>query len=210
VPEGVDPIEAALSSLPAVALRGINMLDVRIGDLVVVTGQGLIGQGSAQWARLRGATVVATDLSPKRLDLSRKYSTDIAVNPREQDLGEVVKSIKPAGADVVIETTGRSDMFAPCIDLLRWEGQLLLQGYYPDPITFDFHTTHAKKPKIAVTCGHDLGGIATALEMMKLGKMSFRELVTHLVPAPEAPALYPLMAAGNPDILGVVFDWRKV
>jgi 2-desacetyl-2-hydroxyethyl bacteriochlorophyllide A dehydrogenase len=207
VPEGADPAAAALAALPAVSWRGINMLNVRIGDLVVVTGQGLIGQGSAQMARLRGATVIATDISPKRLELSKRFSADIVVNPKEQDLGEVVRSIESGGADVVIETTGRSDQFAPSISLLRWEGQLLLQGYYPDPITFDFHKTHAKKPTIAVTCGHDFGGISVSMELMKQGKLHFRELITDLAPFTSALEVYPRLAAGDPDVLGVVFDW---
>lgn len=209
VPDGADAAAASLAALPAVSYRGINMLNVQIGDLVVVTGQGLIGQGSAQMARLRGATVVATDVSPTRLDLSKRFSADIVVNPKEQDLGEAVRSMKPAGADVVIETTGRSDQFAPCISLLRWEGQLLLQGYYPDPITFDFHTTHAKKPTIAVTCGHDFGGVAVSMELMGQGKLHFRELITDLLPFASAPEVYPRLAAGDPSILGVVFDWAK-
>ncbi|MDQ2730239.1 MAG: zinc-binding dehydrogenase, partial [Armatimonadota bacterium] len=209
VPEGADPAAASLAALPGVSLRGLNMLRVNIGDLVVVNGQGLIGQGSAQLARLRGATVIASEMSSARRELSRQHSADIVVNPREQKLSEVVRSIKPAGADIVIETTGRSDMFAPMIDLLRWEGQLLLQGWYPEPITFDFHTTHAKKPTIAVTCGMDNTGIATCLDLMAQGKLHWSELITHKQPITQAPALYRQMAASDPNVLGVVFDWTE-
>ncbi|MBV9851246.1 MAG: zinc-binding alcohol dehydrogenase [Armatimonadetes bacterium] len=209
VPDDVDPVAAALAALPGVSLRGLNMLNIRIGDLVVVTGQGLIGQGNAQLARLRGATVIAAEPAPARRRLSAQHSADIVVDPGAQNLSDIVRSVKPAGADVVIETTGRADMFAPCIDLLRWEGQLLLQGWYPDPITFDFHTTHGKKPTLAVTCGMDNTVIATCLDLMARGKLRWRELVTDLVPVADAPALYPKMAAADPDVLGVVFDWGQ-
>lgn len=209
LPEGIDPGGASLAALAAVSLRGINMLRINIGDLVVVTGQGLIGQGSAQLARLRGASVVATDLSPARLDLSRRHSADVVVNVREQDLAEVVKSLKPGGADVVIETTGRSDQWAPCIGLLRPQGQLLLQGYYPDPITFEFFPTHLKRPTVAITCGFDLDEVATCLALMAGGKLRYRELITHQVPFTDAPDIYPKLASGDPDILGVVFDWKE-
>jgi len=63
IPAGADSVAAAVSALPSVSIRGLKMLDINIGDLVVVAGQGLIGQGSAQLARLRGATVIATDVS---------------------------------------------------------------------------------------------------------------------------------------------------
>jgi bacteriochlorophyllide a dehydrogenase len=207
LPEGADPIGAVLSALPAVSLRGHKMIDINLGDLVVVTGQGLIGQGSAQLAKLRGAIVVAADANPGRLALSQKYSADVVVNVKEESLADVVKKIRPQGADAVIETTGRSDMFAPATSLLRPLGHLLLQGWYPDEMKFDFHVTHAKRPRIAVPCGFDLEEAATCLELMKWNKLRWRELATHVVSFEEAPSLYVRMLEGDPEILGVVFQW---
>ena len=186
------------------------MLDIHYGDLVVVTGQGLIGQGSAQLAKAAGAVVVATDMHAPRLELSRKFSADVTVNVKEEDLGKIVRGLREKGADAVIETTGRSDQFAPCIDLLRWEGQLLLQGWYPKPITFDFHTTHLKKPRVAIACGMDLPDTALCLELMRWRKLNFRDLVTDLAPVESAPDIYRRMLANDPDILGAVFDWSGV
>lgn len=210
LPENCDPIASALSALPAVSLRGLNMLNIKIGDLVVVTGQGLIGQGSAQLARLRGATVVVADMSAPRLWLSKQTGADYAVNVKEENLNEVVRGINPAGADVIIETTGRADQFAPCIELMRAQGQLLLQGWYPEPITFDFHATHGKRPTVAITCGFDSGETAQCLTLMSQDKLRFRELVTHLLPVSQAPQIYPQLAANTPDVLGVVFDWSQL
>ena len=209
VPEDCDPVGAAISALAAVSLRGIRMIDVGIGNAVLVAGQGLIGQSSAQLAKLRGAIVIASDVNNARLALSKKHSADLVVNPREQDLKAVVSSLRPNGLDAVIETTGRSDQFAPCVDLLRWEGHLLLQGWYPNPITFDFHATHAKKPRVAVTCGFDFEDASICLELSRFGKLRLRELVSHLVPVSEAPDIYPRLAKADPEFLGVVFDWTN-
>lgn len=208
VPDSCDGVEAAVAALPAVSLRGVKMLHIGLGDLVVVTGQGLIGQGSAQLARARGATVVVSDVSEERLQLSRATGADEIVNVRERDLNEVVRQIKPGGADIVIETTGRAQQFASCIELLRPLGQLLLQGFYAQPISFDFHETHLKRPHIAVTCGFDAGEVAACLDLMRHKRLNFRPLVTHLTPFSEAPAIYPRLLDNDPDVLGVVFDWR--
>jgi threonine dehydrogenase-like Zn-dependent dehydrogenase len=207
VPDGVDPIAAALAAMAAVSLRGIDMLRIRHGDLVVVTGQGLIGQASAQLARLMGATVIATDLSPRRLQLSKAHSADLVVNPRETNLKDVITSLRPKGADVVIDTTGRSEAFAECVDLLRWEGQFLMQGWYPKPVAFDFHATHLKKPTIAVTCG--IGDTDRVLERIKYNKLQWRPLVTDLLPLRDAPTMYDRLAKNDPNVLGVVFDWKE-
>ena len=142
VPANVDPVEAALTAMVAVGLGGIQQIRVELGDVVLVNGQGLIGQGSAQLARRRGAIVVSSDLSPTRVRLSAAHSADIAVNPAEQDLDEVLRGLASGGVDVVIETSGRADQFAPSIDRIRTQGTVLLQGYYKQHIDIDFHPTH--------------------------------------------------------------------
>ncbi len=207
LPAGCDPVGAAISALAAVSLRGIRMLSIDFADVVAVVGQGLIGQCSAQLARLRGAVVVASDINPGRLALSGKHSADVVVNSSQESLADVVAGLRDEGIDSVIETTGRSDQFAPAIDLLCWEGQLLLQGWYPEPISFDFHATHLKKPKIAVTCGFDFDEVADCLSLLAAGKLNLRELVTHLEPITKAPDVYPALETGDPAHLGVVFDW---
>jgi len=208
VHEGADPIEAALTAMVAVGLGGIKQIRVELGDVVLVNGQGLIGQGSAQLARCRGALVVTTDLSPTRVALSGAHSADVAVDPAEQDLDEVLRTLAPRGVDVVIETSGRADQFAPSIDRLRTEGTLLLQGYYKQPIEIDFHPTHIKKPTIAAACG--FGDLNLALSLLRWGKIRFRDLVTHLADPRDGQSLFARMEQADPDMLGVVFDWARL
>jgi len=205
--EAIDPVAASIVALPAVSLRGIQMVDVRPGDCVVVTGLGLIGQSAAQLANAAGAAVVAVDLDAKRRETALACGAAVACDPRTDDIGAVVRAIRPAGADLVIETTGRSAAFAECIDLLRWEGQILLQGWYPDPITFDFHHAHLKKPKIAITCG--VGSIPETLHLLRHGRLHLRPLISHVAPVADAPGLYARMAARDPEVLGVVFAWGQ-
>ena len=123
---------ATLAALPAVSLRGLNMLRVQTGDLVVVMGQGLIGQGSAQWAKQRGAIVLATDVVAGRLERTREaQSADHTVNVQSEDLPQAVRAIKASGADIVIETTGRADQFAPAIDLFARTRAAAFAGLVP-------------------------------------------------------------------------------
>lgn len=208
LPAEVDPVEAALTAMVAVGLGGIQQVRVELGDIALVSGQGLIGQASAQLARTRGAVVVTTDLSPTRVRLSREHSADIAVDLNDTDVDAVLRDLAPRGVDLVIETSGRADQFAPSINRLRTQGTLLLQGYYKQHIDIDFHPTHIKKPTIAAACG--FGDMNLALALLRWGKVRFRDLVTHLASPTEAAALFSRMEAADPDILGVVFDWQTL
>ena len=208
VTDTVDPIEAALTAMVGVGLGGIQQIRVGLGDVVLVSGQGLIGQCAAQLARARGATVVSTDLSPTRVRLSAENSADVALLLGRDDVDETLRGLAPHGVDVVIESSGRADQFAPSINRLRTEGTLLLQGYYQQPITFDFHPTHIKKPSIAVACG--FGDLRLALSLLRWGKVHVRDLITHLVSPANASDMFARMDAADPDVLGVVFDWASL
>lgn len=206
VPDSVDPVEAALTAMVGVALGGMNLVDVTLGDVVVVVGQGLIGQCSAQLARARGATVVTTELDRLRTELSRAHSADLALSGPDPDvLGALAGLGRADGADLVIESTGRADQFARCVGLMRPEGQVLLQGYYKDPIQIDFHPTHIKKPHIAIACGY--APMAPSLALLERGRVHLRPLVSHLVAPEQAAAAFSDLEAGKPDYLGVVVDW---
>jgi threonine dehydrogenase-like Zn-dependent dehydrogenase len=152
---GVNLAEAALFRMTAVARHGVRLTGIRDGELVVVIGQGLIGQMSAQAARQRGARVIAADQIRLRVEASAKYSADLAVDVSEQSLEEVVRAEAPDGADVVVDTTGNNRMFETCLAVVRREGRICLQGYYPDPIAIDFHPPHLKRPTVTFPCGWD-------------------------------------------------------
>jgi bacteriochlorophyllide a dehydrogenase len=208
VPGVVDPVGAALTAMVAVGLGGLQQIRVELGDVVLVSGQGLIGHSSAQLARCRGAVVVTTDLSPTRVELSRLHSADLALDVGRDDVDGTLAGVAPDGVDVVIETSGRADQVAPSIERLRTGGTLLLQGYYKQQIQLDFHPTHIKKPTIAAACG--LGDLRMALDLVRWGKVDLSGLVTHLTPPEQGADLFARMAANDPEVLGVVFDWGRL
>jgi len=207
VPPDVDPVEAALTAMVAVGLGGIMQITVTLGDVVHVSGQGLIGQASAQLARARGAFVIASDLSPMRREYSSRFSADVVVDPRHEDLDAILRQHAPHGVDIVIETSGRADQVAPSIERIKTGGTVLLQGYYWERLDLDFHPTHIKKPSIVAACG--FGDMKMALTLLQRGRAQFRGLVTHLRPPEEGPDLFARMESADPEILGVVFDWTK-
>lgn len=209
IPEGVASDEAALAALFAVSLRGIEMVPVGPGDVAVVLGQGMIGQASAQWARALGAHVIASDLSPERLEMSRACGIEACVDAGRENLSEAVKSLAARGADVVIESSGRAANFDACIDLMREQGHLLLQGWYRDPISFDFHRTHGKRPTVAITCGYSEDDLARTLDALLHKRISIAPLITHRARVEEAPAIYQALLDGDAKTLGVVFDWSR-
>jgi 2-desacetyl-2-hydroxyethyl bacteriochlorophyllide A dehydrogenase len=205
----VDLAEAALFRMAAVARHGARLTRIRNHELVVVIGQGLIGQMSAQAARRRGARVIAADLIRSRVEASRKYSADVAVDVLEQSVEDVVRTEAPGGADVVVDTTGDSRMFETCLALVRPEGRICLQGYYPDPIAIDFHPTHLKRPTVTFPCGWDGERDGELAEDLAARRVVIAPLITHRVPYHDASSAYQLVVEHPERGLGMVFSWEE-
>jgi 2-desacetyl-2-hydroxyethyl bacteriochlorophyllide A dehydrogenase len=205
----VDLAEAALFRMAAVARHGVRLTGIRDGELVVVIGQGIIGQMSAQAARQRGARVIAADRIHSRVEASAKYSADLAVDVSERSLEEVVRAEAPGGADAVVDTTGNSSMFETCLELVRPEGRICLQGYYPDPVVIDFHPTHLKRPAVTFPCGWDSEHDGELAEDLASRRVVIGPLITHRIPYRDASSAYRLVVEDPAQSLGMVFTWDE-
>ncbi len=208
IPEGVKTEEAALATLAAVSQVGLELTPPRLGDLAVVIGQGIVGQMSAQLARQLGAYVVTSDLIEQRVALSQQYSADLAVNPQVEDLANIVRRLSQEGADLVVDTSGNSNLFASDLGLLKTPGKLCLQGYFPEPIQVDFHDAHLKRATVAFPWGFDLSGVRRSLQLLQLRRLTIGPLITHRIPASQALDAYKLLLEHPEEILGMVLLWE--
>ncbi len=203
----VDLAAASLYHMAGVARSGVRITKVQEGDLVVVIGLGMIGQMSGQAARRVGARVIGTDLIPARCEAAAAYSVDRAVDASQESLEDVLRQQAPEGADVVIDTTGDRRMFGRCRDLIRHEGRIAMQGYYPDPIEIDFHPTHLKRATVTFPCGWDDEENDQLAEDLATGRLVIAPLITHRIPYTEAVEAYRLVLHHPEVSLGMVFDW---
>jgi 2-desacetyl-2-hydroxyethyl bacteriochlorophyllide A dehydrogenase len=204
IPDAVSFKVASLAKLFAVGYHGVEQTELNKGDLVAVLGLGMIGQGYAQIARTRGATVVGADIAQNRIDLAHKYSCDAAVLSSE--LEDAVREIKPEGADVVVDTTGRSELIDECVRIARPKAKIVWQGWYPGRVSFDFHKAHEKQVKMVFPCS--IEGEDVVLDMLARGELVLEPMISTVFPAKEAPKAYELMLGDPNAFLGVTLKWR--
>jgi len=209
VPEGLDPVEAALTPLCAVAMRGIEMARIPPGGTVLVTGLGLVGQFAVQVCRLMGARVAAADPVVKRLQLAGETGAEWTINPRAEDMASRASGIAPGGFDVIIDTSGDPKVVNSVIGLLRMHGQFIFQGWYPPPSALDLNAFHGRLPTCYMPCAHSGRSVSVAMQWAKEGKLNVRKLITHVAKPADARKVYDMIMAGSSDFLGIVFDWRS-
>ena len=126
-----------------------------------------------------------------------------------EELAALVREEAPDGMDVVVDTTGNSRMFETCLGLIRREGRLLLQGYYPDPIVIDFHRAHLQRVTVVFPCGWDREDDQALADDLSRGVPTVSPLITHRVPYREAPEAYRLVVEHPERCLGMVLRWSE-
>jgi aryl-alcohol dehydrogenase len=114
----------------------INVLRVRPGATVAVTGAGGVGLGAVMAARLAGAgLVVAVDPVAARRSLGLELGADLALDPLAGDFADRLAAL--GGLDHAIDTSGRPEVITACFEALRPKGGLALIGGPATP-TFAF------------------------------------------------------------------------
>ena len=112
LPEGLDPLAGVFSRIGAIALNAVLDADIHLGETVAVFGQGVPGLIIGQLARLSGATVIAIDAIPQRLELAERLGAHHVVNVSEEDAAPKVKAItaEPRGG-----RRDRDQRLLPCV-----------------------------------------------------------------------------------------------
>ena len=131
VPEGLDPIGAALLACPmGVALQAVReTAQVAPAETVVVTGAGGgLGAHAVQAAAASGARVLAVTSSPEKENALRELGASEVLETNGLDFAELVMAMTgDEGADVVIDTVG-SALFPSTLRTLAQYGRLVLLG----------------------------------------------------------------------------------
>jgi len=133
-----DPVsdEAACyaSDMMSTGFMGVETARIPIGGTVAIFAQGPIGLMATAGARLLGAgLIIAVDKRPNRLELSKWYGADIALNFTEVDPEEEIMDITDGvGVDACIEAIGSQMAFDSCIRVTRPGGNIVNLGIHSD------------------------------------------------------------------------------
>jgi NADPH:quinone reductase-like Zn-dependent oxidoreductase len=138
VPKGIGLTEAGVLAISGLsALQGIDdVLQVKARETVLIHGAaGAVGALAIQFAKLRGARVIATASDDARLALVKSLGADAAINGRTGDITAAIRQWAPEGVDAVLALVG-GDTLERCIDALRTDGRgrvAYLYGMRPLP-----------------------------------------------------------------------------
>ncbi len=138
VPKGINSTEAGVLAIGGLsALQGLDdVLGVKAGEKVIIHGAaGSVGTLAVQFARLRGAKVLATVSDDAGAALVKRLGADVVINGRTTDITAAARSFAPDGVDAVLGLAG-GESLEHCIDALRHDNRgrvAYLYGMEPLP-----------------------------------------------------------------------------
>jgi propanol-preferring alcohol dehydrogenase len=131
VPDGVSSADASpLTCAGVTTYKAVKDSGARSSSVVAVFGVGGLGHLAVQYARITGASVIAVDVNPARLESARAVGAEHLVNPLEQDPVAAIQRL--GGADAAISTAVSPKAFEQAFGSLARGGRLVCVGLPAD------------------------------------------------------------------------------
>lgn len=233
VPDGVSDDQAAFTVIGAIALQGIRLARPTLGEVVVVTGLGLIGLMAVQLLRANGCRVLGIDFDPRKVDLARQFGAEgVDLSAGEDPLVAVQLFSRGRGVDAVLVTaaTKSSEPIHQAALMCRKRGRIILVGVTGLELSrADFYE---KELSFQVSCSYGPGrydldyeekgrdypigfvrwteqrNFEAVLDMMAAGCLDVKPLISHRFSLDNAEQAYAVVGGGEPS-LGILLEYPQ-
>ena len=206
-PDGVEAWQASLLEPIAVGLNTVDRLQIKLGESVVVLGQGPIGLALTRLCALSGAgRLIVTDAREAPFAVSRAYGASDCIDVTRTDPVQAVLDLTDGkGADVVIETSGFPASTKIVLDCVRKEGKVAHIGWANDLPPLPVIPIMAKTLTVYGVGGNGgRGQYERAQELVRSGRLDLAPMVTHRFALTDVAAAFEVAAGKTEGVIKVV------
>ena len=204
LPSQTDPTHAALLGMASVAMHSCRNADLRMGERVLVVGQGCIGQLAAQIARAMGARVHTCEIDPQRLQVARQIGAAEQVFDVSGDGWE--GKIEDRAYDAVIDLAGAPGMEDALIRAARSGGRVLFVAGRMQ-VNYSFNLGQGREITIKQNSHFNRDDLHNVCCLVARGLLRIDPLIHDVVPLGEADGSYEALRDRPHELLGTVFVW---
>ena len=193
LPEGIAE-QGVLLALAATAYHAVAAPGARLPELIV--GHGVLGRLIARIAVALGAeSPVVWETNPERCDGAAGYAVMHPDSDSRRDYGSIY------------DVSGDSTLLDRLIARLAPGGEIVLAGFYSEPLSFSFPPAFMREARLRVAAEFREPDLRETRGLYESGRLSLDDLITHRHPAREAHEAY-RTAFGDPRCLKMILDWR--
>lgn len=164
-------------------------------DLVV--GHGALGRLVARVAIAMGhAAPTVWETNPARQDGAAGYRV---IHPDDDPRRDY---------QAIYELSGDGSLLGPLIGRLRMGGEVVLAGFYDQPLSFEFPPAFMREARIRIAAQWLPADLVATVDLIAAGALGLEGLITHRANAADADSAY-RTAFGDPSCLKMILDWGQ-
>ncbi len=228
IPEGVEDWQAAYTTLASISMEAVRQSGARLGERVLVMGQGLVGLLATSLLKAAGVRVMGVDFVADRLQTSLAMGAERVVNPTQSKLEDEVRAWTDGhGVDAVLLCVGGKGREAAdtAISCLRDRGVMVIVGIYDAELSWK--TAYMKDIQVRYSRSYGPGrydpqyewggqdypighvrwtenrNFEACLELMRTGQLDLRPVTTRRVGFHEVTSVYDALAVE----IGIVIEY---
>lgn len=179
-----------------------------IGEDVLITGAGLIGNMATAICRFAGARyIVVSDMSEYRLNIAKKMGATVTVNlSKGETVGQAVKDLKMRGFDVGLEMSGAPAAFRDMIKHMYNGSKIALLGILPNSTSVDWNTIIFKALTLKGIYGREMWETWYKMEQMLISGIDLTPIITHRFSIDDFQKGFNVMESGQCG--KVILNWE--
>ena len=189
----------------ACALNGIEQLDIRLGDTVVILGTGPIGCWQAVMARDRGASkVYMSDVSAERLDIALdaigQAVDDAWVAGEDNGVSEVLSRTGGVGAERISVAAPAKPAQQAALEMAAKRAKVVYFAGLPkhDPVSpLDMNQLHYKELSVLGAYGATHRQYRITMDYLDRKQEELAKVVTHRWPLEKIAEAFETIRAGT-------------
>ena len=162
----------------------MNSLQPQAGASIAIFGTGSVGMSAILGAVARGCTtIIAVDLHPDRLELTKELGATHTINAGEVDPVEAIQEITGGGAEFSLECVGDAKVLRQAVDALTLRGVCGLIGAAPGgmEVSLDMHTLLNERTVFGIRMGEGIPDlfIPKLIDLYHQGRLPFDRMITY-------------------------------
>lgn len=148
IPDTLSLRDAALTEPLSCCLHGMDLLDVKLGETIVIIGMGAIGSLMVRLCKLASAgEIIVIETVEEKRDLAFRLGAARFINPLKKDPVNAIREMGIQNVDKVLECVGFSSTITTALQVAGKGARVMLFGLSnPEkPILFNQYEAFAKE-----------------------------------------------------------------
>jgi 2-desacetyl-2-hydroxyethyl bacteriochlorophyllide A dehydrogenase len=200
--------ELALVEPLGIGCHAVDRAKIAPGEWVLVIGAGPIGLSVIPFAIAAGAQVISMDISPERLEFSRRsMGVRNTIDAGESDpVANLKKLTNDDLPTCVIDATGNAESMARCFDMTAHGGRIVFVGLFQGDLTFNDPNFHRRELTLLASRNSRPADFRRIIGMVEKGEIDTKPWITHRAPFGRAVEEFPKWLQPNSGVLKAMIE----